>query len=321
MKSVYLLLGLCALGSAHAASLRPATTLQGPRVYLRDLFDDAGANAERLLGPGPGPGGRIVVEARQLKAIAIQYGVDWRPVSTADRAILEWPGQPLRRDDALTAVRAALIARGASPDCDVDIPGYNPPTIPLSGTSPPVVTQLDYDRDQGRYAAILSVNGDGMESITLRVAGDVADVVVLPVIVNRLPAGAVPGPDDVKMARVHVNLVHGEVAHDPIMVIGMQLKRQLQAGMPIAIADLMLPTQILRGDPVKLQLQTGGLWLTGQGLALESGASGERIRVRNISSQATLEAEVVGPGVVRIVPGSAPITAQARPGLSLARGS
>jgi flagellar basal body P-ring formation protein FlgA len=71
---------------------------------------------------------------------------------------------------------------------------------------------------------------------------------------------------------------------------------------------------------VRLRLQVGGLSLTGQGVALESGAAGERIRVRNVSSQAVLEAEVVGPGEVRVVPGSAPITSQARSGIVSARG-
>jgi flagella basal body P-ring formation protein FlgA len=320
MKALYLLLGFCVIAPVHAASLRSVTTLQGPRVYLRDLFDDAGANAGRLLGPGPAPGGRIVIGARQLKAIAIQYGVDWLPVSSADRAILEWPGHPMRREDAIAAVRAALVVRGAAPDCDVDIPGFNPPVIPLSGPSTPVVTQLDYDQDQGRYSATLSVTGDGMDPIAVRIAGEVADVVELPVAVTRLSAGAIAGPDDLRMARVHVASVHTEVAHDPAAVIGMQAKRQLQAGAPIAVADLIQPTQIGRGDPVRLQLQVGGLWLTGQGVALESGATGEMIRVRNISSQAVLQAEVAGPGVVRVVPGSAPITAQVRPGLSSARG-
>ena len=42
-------------------------------------------------------------------------------------------------------------------------------------------------------------------------------------------------------------------------------------------------------------------------MALESGAIGERIRVRNVSSQAVLEAEVIGPDRVRVVPGSTPI--------------
>src|ERR1700686_3996520 len=117
MKPLYFLLSFCMIAPAQGASLKTVVTLQGPRVFLRDLFDDAGANAARVLGPGPGPGGRIVVEARQLKAIAIQYGVDWLPVSSADRAVLEWPGRPLKREEALAAVRSALVARGAAPDC------------------------------------------------------------------------------------------------------------------------------------------------------------------------------------------------------------
>jgi flagella basal body P-ring formation protein FlgA len=122
------------------------------------------------------------------------------------------------------------------------------------------------------------------------------------------------------MARVHTVTVHVDVVHDPAMVIGMQLKRQIQAGVPIPVSELMQPTQITRGDPVRLQLEVGALSLTGQGVALESGAIGERIRVRNVSTQAVLEAEVVGPGVVRVVPGTSPITPQARAGITTARG-
>ena len=148
MKTRFLLLGICVIASnmcasANGAVLRRITTLQGPRVYLRDLFDDAGENANRVLGPGPGPGGRIVVEARQLKAIARQYDVDWQPASGTDRIVLEWPGRPMKREDALAAVRTALVAQGAAADCDVDIPGFNPPVVPLSGVQMPIVTQMD----------------------------------------------------------------------------------------------------------------------------------------------------------------------------------
>jgi hypothetical protein len=64
-------LALClGTASADAATLRTMTTLHAPVVRLSDLFDDAGAGADRVLGPGPGAGGRIVVEAAQLGAIA-----------------------------------------------------------------------------------------------------------------------------------------------------------------------------------------------------------------------------------------------------------
>jgi flagella basal body P-ring formation protein FlgA len=320
MKPLYFLLGFCLIAPAHAAALKTRTTLHGPQVFLRDLFDDAGENADRLLGPGPGPGGRIVVEARQLKAIAQQYDVDWEPISHADRAVLEWPGRPLRREAVLTAVRAALVAQGAAPDCDIAIPGFNPPIVPLSGVSAPVITQLEFDRDLGRFTAMLTVAGDGMEPIATRLSGEVADVMEVPVAVTRLVAGTIAGADDIRMARVHVTSVHTEVARDPAMVIGMQLRLQMQAGVPIPLANLMQPTQITRGDAVQLQLQAGGLWLTGQGVALESGAVGDRIRVRNISSQAVIDAEVIRPGEVRVVPGSSPITTQARSGITAARG-
>src|SRR4051794_38693012 len=205
MKILCLLLGVCAAAPAHGAALRTMTTLEGPHVFLRDLFRDAGINADRMLGPGPAPGGRIVVEARQLKAIAKQYEVDWQPVSSADRAMLEWPGRPLSREDALAAVRSALVARGASPDCDVTIPGFNPPVIPLSGVSAPAVTQLDYDRELGRFTAMLSMTGEAMEPISVRISGEVADVIEMPVAAARLSTGAVLGSDDVRMARVRVS--------------------------------------------------------------------------------------------------------------------
>ena len=58
-----------AASPSNAATLRVATVLTAPVVHLWDLFDDAGSNAARVLGPAPAPGGRITVEAPQLEAI------------------------------------------------------------------------------------------------------------------------------------------------------------------------------------------------------------------------------------------------------------
>src|ERR1700712_975252 len=118
----------------QAASLRTMTSLHGPSVYLRDLFDDAGANADRVLGPGPEPGGRIIVEAAQLNAIARQYSVKWRSVSSADRAVLEWPGRPLHKEEVLEAVRVAMAAAGATGDVDIDVSGFTPSLVPMEAT-------------------------------------------------------------------------------------------------------------------------------------------------------------------------------------------
>ena len=297
---------------AAAATLRPVATLTGPNVFLRDLFDGAGQHADRLLGPGPGPGGRYIVESAQLGAIARQFSVDWRPASSGDRVMVEWPGRPMKREDALDAVRAALIANGAARDCLIEMTGFTPPIVPLHASPQPLVAQLDYNSSTGRFTAILSVTGEGMETITTRIAGQVDETVELPVPTIRLNAGTVLRPEDVHLARVSTTLVRTEVARTLREAVGMQLKRQIQAGQPLPAADLIRPAIVQRDSLVRMQLETRGLSLSGQGVALESGARGERIRIRNNNSRAVLEAEVIGPGEVRVAPDTVPVQNVAR---------
>ena len=56
------------------------------------------------------------------------------------------------------------------------------------------MTQLDYDAEQGRFCATLSVSGDGMDPIAMRISGEVADMITLPVPVTRLQPASWPGP-------------------------------------------------------------------------------------------------------------------------------
>ncbi len=308
------LLALC-LGSAHAeaaATLRTMTTLHASVVRLSDLFDEAGANADRVLGPGPGAGGRIVVEAAQLGAIARQFGVDWRPASSADRAVLDRPGRPMRREDVLRAVKTALMAAGASADCDIELAGFTPPLVPFEADPQPVVADLDYDVDAGRFSAMVSVTGESMEPLHLRVTGRADDTVELPVATARLLAGSVLRADDVHMARVHTAMIRGEMVRRPDDAIGMQAKRQIAAGQPLALAELTRPSMVQKGAIVLMMLDSPGITLTAQGQAMEPGALNERIRVLNPASHAVVEAEVIGPDRVRVAPNKVPMTVSVR---------
>jgi flagellar basal body P-ring formation protein FlgA len=186
-----ILLLLAGTAPVQAATLRTMTTLHGPQVLLADLFDDVGDGAARVLGPGPTPGGRIVVEAPQLAAIARQFGVDWTPSSKTDRAVLDWPGRPLPREAVTTALRGALTASGVDEaTCQIDLEGYSAPAVPYEGAPRPLVSQLDYDRGSGRFSAVLSITGDAMAPIVTRLAGRVDEMVDLPV--TTAPLAAAP---------------------------------------------------------------------------------------------------------------------------------
>lgn len=295
-------LGLFCCFHAEAASLRSMTTLHGPNVYLKDLFDDAGPNAGRVLGPGPEPGGRIIVEAAQLNAIARQYEVPWRSVSHADRAVLEWPGRMMRKEEAIEAVRLAITAAGASDDLDIDMPGFNPPVIPAEANPSSIVSHLDYDSNTGRFTAALSVTGEGMNPIDTRVSGRAETMEEVPVALTRLLPETVLRPDDVHMARVRTGLLRNEIARLPEQILGMQLRRPVAAGQPLRLADLVRPPLVQRGATVQIELSATGLSVSGQAVALDDGAEGDLIRVQNMNSHAFLFAEVTGRGAVRVTP-------------------
>ncbi|MFL5254591.1 MAG: flagellar basal body P-ring formation chaperone FlgA [Rhodopila sp.] len=255
---------------AQAATLRTMTTLHGPNVYLSDLFDDAGRNAERLLGPGPAPGGRIVVEAPQLDAIARQYNVQWRSISEGDRAVLEWPGRPLTKDAVLDALRTAITATGDTADLDIDLPDFVPPTIPAEAEPVSTVSQLDLDKNTGRFSAILAVTGDAMNPLHMRLSGRIEEVVEAPVCVTRLLPETVIRAGDVRIGRIRKSSLQYGIARSIDRLVGMQLRRPVAAGMPVRLDDLVRPALVQRGAVVRLELKSNDLYIAGQAVALEA---------------------------------------------------
>ena len=94
--------------------------------------------------------------------------------------------------------------------------------------------------------------------------------------------------------------------------VGMQLKRQIAAGQPLEIGQLMRPALVQKGATVMMVLDSPGIALAAQGQAMEAGAIGERIHVLNPVSRAVVEAEVIGPVRVRVTPSGLPLTVSVR---------
>ena len=311
--------GLLTAVPAAAATLRSVTTLEASMVRLSDLFDDAGPRADRVLGPGPAPGARIVIEAAQLAAIARQFGVDWRPASPGERVVLDRPGRPLTREEVFTALRAALVGVGAPADGDLQLPGFTAPTVPLTGHTETAIEQVDYDAASGRFSATLAVICPDVPVERMRLAGLMQEMLELPVLAHRLPAGTVLQPGDLKIARLNAGTLRDETVRHIADAMGLALKRGAGAGQMLTTADLVRPALVRKGARVAMELSSPGLAVTSLGVAQESGSAGDRIRVLNPTSRAVLEVEVVGPDRVRVTPGSTPLQPAGLASTSLAQ--
>ncbi len=303
MRTAVILAALaCAALPAHAATLKPLTTLSGATIRLSDLWD--GVANDKPLGPAPAPGGRITVPAAQLAAIARDYGVDWRPNSSGDRAVLERPGRALTRDDVKPAIVAALPGAGIAADADLEIGAIASDLVPADAKLDIGVAQLDVDPTGGRFTALLTVSVAGSPDTQLRLSGRVQEMTEVPVLRRRFLPGDVIGASDLTWGRVRATLTRGDIIRTPAQAIGQAAKRALPPDQPLLAAEIGHAMVVQKGEVVTLSLESPGLSVTARAIATEPGGVGDRIRVLNEAARATVEAELTGPGRARVVPGT-----------------
>ena len=296
-----------ALPAWSSPAPRPVVLVEGDTIRLGDLFEDAGPRAGLALGPSPAPGRRIVIEAPQLGAIARLHGLGWRPLTGQERSVVERPGRPLPREELFDALRAELVRLGMDPEAEIEIPGFSPPRVPLSALAQSFVEAPHFDTQTQRFSATLAVVADGMPSQRMRVAGRAVATVPVVVATRRLAVGDVVRPSDARLVRLRAERVRPGAAERLEQVVGQQLRRPIATELPYHMGDLAPPQLVARNGQVTMELDAPGLRLTAQGRALEGAPRGAVVPVMNLASRTVVEAEVIGPGRVRVAMGAVPV--------------
>jgi flagella basal body P-ring formation protein FlgA len=304
----FVLLLLAGPVRADPALLRPHAVVEDSTIRLSDLFDGAGPNAARVIGPAPAPGRRVVVEPAQLLAIARANGVVWRPLTASDSVVVERPGRSVSRDEILDLLRVDLGQLGLDPEAQLEIPAFAPPMVPLAAFTQLAIEQPTFEAATNRFSATLVVVAEGMPTLRQRLAGRAIATAAVVVATRRLALGDVVGAGDVRLVRQRAERVRPGLATDPGQVVGQALRRPVAQGLPFALNDLSMPAVVERNAMVTMLLEGPGIAVTAQGRALAAAARGQVVPVMNLSSRSVVEAQAIGPGRVRVAFGSVPVT-------------
>ena len=87
---------------------------------------------------------------------------------------------------------------------------------------------------------------------------------------------------------------------DPDEIINKQASRFIPAGSVLYRMHYTEPTLVRRGERVHIQSGKPGLLITSSGEAMMDGIKGQKIRVKNISSNRVIQATVTTPSVVTV---------------------
>ncbi len=299
MKTV--IVAMLIVAPVQAATLRPFTSLNGPSVSLSDLFSDV--TVDRVLGPAPAPGGTISVEAGQLAAIARQFNVDWRPVSPADRAVLDRPGRALGREDVIEPLKRSLVLAGAPPDVEVELAPISAPLIPDKVPIAVEAGPAEFEPVTGRFTVLSTIVAPGIAAMQVRLSGRTTEMVEVVVPKHRILPGERLLAADLSVSRVRVSQARGEVVKAAFQALGLEAHRSLQPGQAIQLADIGRPTLIAKGSRVSMTLSGPGIELSAQGVAMEAAGLDEVVPIINPASKIIVRAVVIGMGRARVIPG------------------
>ncbi|MFN2361249.1 MAG: flagellar basal body P-ring formation chaperone FlgA [Marinobacter sp.] len=175
-----------------------------------------------------------------------------------------------------------LDARLSLATCD------NPPNVSFSGdpwktTQPSLLVSCEGARPWRMFLPVsVTITGDAMVAARTLSRGERLTESAMrtdSVVVNSTRRGAVTSEDQ---------------------LIGMEMRRSVNAGTVFTPDLLLTPAAIERGDHVIISARSGNFSVNSRGKALASGGIGEQVLVENLSSSRTLRARVTAPGHVEI---------------------
>ncbi len=115
-----------------------------------------------------------------------------------------------------------------------------------------------------------------------------------------LGRGEVVGEGDIRREKRDVTTLRGPVITRSSELVGMRVKRSIQAGRVWQPRHLETVPTVRRGELVRLRLESGGLRIDGTGKAGEDGRTGDFIRVLNAASKRYVTGRVDEEGTVHV---------------------
>ncbi|MCK5639617.1 MAG: flagellar basal body P-ring formation protein FlgA [Gammaproteobacteria bacterium] len=134
----------------------------------------------------------------------------------------------------------------------------------------------------------------------LYVQADVKAYAPVLVAARTLRRGGILAAEDMELREMDLSRLGTGYIHDYKEVVGMSLRRPVRLGAVISPGLVAPPKIVNRGDRVFIQAKNGSFEVRMQGQALQDGAKGAIIRVRNLGSKREISAEVVGAGLVAV---------------------
>jgi len=284
-------------------TLKASSTVDSDLIYLGDLFENTGGQADKPVAYAPAPGRQATYSARWLYQIARHFDLEWQPLSIRDAVVIRRDSVVIGRREIEQRLMDTLRNRGVEPGMSVSLANQAIEIhMPTSGSTDFDIIDVVYDSRSGRVSATVEAPANDPSAVRTRVSGSVIHVVEVPVTVRPIGAGETIAANDIEWIEVNAEKIARDTLIAASDVVGMTPRRGLRPGAPIRATEVEAPELVAKNSLVMIVVEQPGMRLTAQGKALEAGAMGDVVRIKNMRSDTVIEAQVSGAGQAVVRP-------------------
>lgn len=205
--------------------------------------------------------------------------------------------------DVEQAVGFALADKGAGDKISATVQGRS--DTPVFSHSKPLSVEirgLKFDKQSKRWNASFMFISEGRIISATPLSGRFEEMVELPVLKRQMRSGDTITEKDIELRDVAISSLRGDVVNDLSSLIGKSPLRTISMGRPIREQEIAQPTLVKKNTLVQMQFNSGPMQISDAGQAMEDGAKGSVISVRNVSSKKLIRAMVTGAETVEVLP-------------------
>ncbi len=207
----------------------------------------------------------------------------------------------LSYDDAEQAIGQALAQKGAGAKVAANINGHH--NEALFSYSKPISVEirgLQFERPS-RWSANLLFMADGEVVSAMPVGGRYEEMIEVPVLKREVRSGDVIGEADVEIRDFPITHTRTDTITDSAVLIGKSPVAAISPSRPVREHEIASPAIVKKNGIVSMRYTSPGMEITTTGQAMNEGARGDVISVRNTASRKIVRASVVDAGTVSIV--------------------
>lgn len=283
-------------------------TVENSMVTLEDIFGpDLTAHLENAAMPvmtAPKPGKSFRFRSNRLNSLAARYNIDWKAPLSGFSVTIKRTGVQVTPEDLTAIIEDHLMGQGLSGSVSVSLrfTSRNIYIPTLRSLDEIYVERLDKRGNSDQFIATIQMPNGDSDFQRMTVNGSLVEMMQVPVLANNILRGDVITEKDITYMDVNIRKVK-DIAIDAREIIGMTGKRTLRAKNMISMRDITPPLLVRKGEEISVKLTRGILSIEMRAIAVEDGAKGDMISIKNINSGRTLKATVIGDKQARVTPG------------------